>query len=187
MANHSTLTRTAPIAIAPKPARKDSLRQDSYATTDSYRNGSMPGRESTEASYNGRVASPCDICQRFRLKCTLSDGDDGDDSCLPCQNRGSECSFAASPPARKRKLNGHLANDGKRRLVPPLHTHLSIPVCLYRPSLYRIWLSICLSPLSYPHLDSSACQPCNPPTIYPCRLGLSSHPFTHTIFAVAHR
>lgn len=130
MANHSTLTRTAPIAIAPKPAaaRKDSYRQDSYTTTDSFRNGSMPGRESTEASFNGRAASPCDICQRFRLKCTLTDGDD-DDSCLPCQNRGSECSFVASPPARKRKLNGNLANDGKRRLVPPsLHrSRLHIP------------------------------------------------------------
>jgi hypothetical protein len=80
----------------------------------------MPGRDSAAASYSGRASSPCNICQRFRLQCTLSEADDGDDSCLPCQNRGSECSFVASPPVRKRKLNGHLANDGKRRLVPPL-------------------------------------------------------------------
>ncbi|KAH7376338.1 transcriptional activator protein DAL81 [Plectosphaerella cucumerina] len=112
----ANLTRTAPIAIAPKPAprRQDSYRQDSFTTTDSFRNGSMPGRDSAAASYSGRASSPCNICQRFRLQCTLSEADDGDDSCLPCQNRGSECSFVASPPVRKRKLNGHLANDGKR-------------------------------------------------------------------------
>ncbi|KAL2755923.1 hypothetical protein ACRALDRAFT_2104376 [Sodiomyces alcalophilus JCM 7366] len=102
------VTRTAPIAIAPKPARPP-YRQDSL---DSYRHGSMTGQESTDASYTGRAPNPCDICQRFRIKCTLSDDDE--EGCLPCQNRGSECSFVSSPPGRKRKLNGALADDGKR-------------------------------------------------------------------------
>ncbi|KAM0286753.1 hypothetical protein ACHAQH_000773 [Verticillium albo-atrum] len=108
--NQPAVIRTAPIAIAPKPVRQNSYRQDSCSTSQSYR--SMPGLESAEASYTGRAPSPCDICQRFRIKCTLTDDDD--EGCLPCQNRGSECSFVLSPPARKRKLNGHLADDGKR-------------------------------------------------------------------------
>ncbi|KAF3358726.1 Malate dehydrogenase [Verticillium dahliae VDG1] len=108
--NQPAVIRTAPIAIAPKPVRQNSYRQDSCSTSQSYR--SMPGLESAEASYTGRAPSPCDICQRFRIKCTLTDDDE--EGCLPCQNRGSECSFVSSPPARKRKLNGHLADDGKR-------------------------------------------------------------------------
>lgn len=127
------VTRTAPIAIAPKPAQPP-YRQDSR---DSYRHGSMPGQESTDASYTGRAPSPCDICQRFRIKCTLSDDDE--EGCLPCQNRGSECSFVSSPPGRKRKLNGALADDGKRRSVPrPLRTvsrsFSSFPVLLVQAS-----------------------------------------------------
>ncbi|KAM0640939.1 hypothetical protein ACHAQF_005087 [Verticillium nonalfalfae] len=110
--NQPAVIRTAPIAIAPKPVRQNSYRQDSCSTSQSYR--SMPGLESAEASYTGRAPSPCDICQRFRIKCTLTDDDE--EGCLPCQNRGSECSFVSSPPARKRKLNGHLADDGKRSL-----------------------------------------------------------------------
>ncbi|CRK03168.1 hypothetical protein BN1723_008842 [Verticillium longisporum] len=119
--NQPAVIRTAPIAIAPKPVRQNSYRQDSCSTSQSYR--SMPGLESAEASYTGRAPSPCDICQRFRIKCTLTDDDE--EGCLPCQNRGSECSFVSSPPARKRKLNGHLADDGKRSSKPGEGTGLT--------------------------------------------------------------
>lgn len=118
MSNPSAVVRTAPIAIAPKPPRRqNSYLQDSFTNLDILR-GSMPGREITESvgSYTTRSLSPCESCQRSRVRCIVSEDDD---SCIPCQASGSDCSLLNSPQPRKRKLNGDFDDPiGKRRSVP---------------------------------------------------------------------
>ncbi|KAF4840005.1 Transcriptional activator protein DAL81 [Colletotrichum siamense] len=117
MSNPSAVVRTAPIAIAPKPPRRqNSYLQDSFTNLDILR-GSMPGREITESvgSYTTRSLSPCESCQRSRVRCIVSEDDD---SCIPCQASGSDCSLLNSPQPRKRKLNGDFDDPIGKRSSP---------------------------------------------------------------------
>lgn len=117
MSNPSAVTRTAPIAIAPKPPRRqNSYLQEAFTNLELFRGGSMPGREIAESvgSYTTRSLSPCESCQRSRVKCIVSEDED---SCIPCQASGSDCSLLNSPQPRKRKLNGDFDDSGKRRSV----------------------------------------------------------------------
>jgi hypothetical protein len=114
MSTPSAVPRTAPIAIAPKPSRMIPSRQGSIIADFSF-SGSRSGFESpgSESPLHGQSPSPCEACQRRRIKCVM--GDD-DDSCISCQVNGNECSLVESPQPRKRKLNGDV-DDGfsKRR------------------------------------------------------------------------
>ncbi|KAI5467723.1 fungal-specific transcription factor domain-containing protein [Mariannaea sp. PMI_226] len=103
----SSIQRTAPIAIAPKPPRLEpaAYRQDSFHRLDMGQ-GSLPvtNSASTEpTSLNGSPILPCLSCRYSRANCVVSDDEDG---CVPCQVAGSECSLLSSPQSRKRKLNG---------------------------------------------------------------------------------
>jgi len=130
MSNPTAVARTAPIPIAPKPATSRSSvslsssasksrqrrRQDSFNRLDSG-NGSLPASGLARSSSFGGLAPPCEACRRVRMKCIVMLDDD--DGCVSCQANGVDCSLVASPPARKRKLNGDSAEDasGKGRYV----------------------------------------------------------------------
>lgn len=117
----SSVHRTAPIAIAPKPPRLEPApyRQDSFHRLEMGQ-GSLPAANSAStdhASFNGSPFLPCISCRYSRASCIMSDDDE---VCVRCQIAGSECSLASSPQSRKRKLNGDSASDdviGKRRSV----------------------------------------------------------------------
>lgn len=112
MSHHSSIQRTAPIAIAPKPPRPEpasAYRHDSFHRLDPGSSGSLPNSP----------GPPCRACRYSRANCVMSDDED---SCIPCQVSGSECSLASSPQSRKRKLHGVESADdiiGKRRSVQP--------------------------------------------------------------------
>ncbi|KAK7421514.1 Fungal specific transcription factor [Neonectria magnoliae] len=120
MSTASSVQRTAPIAIAPKPPRLEpaAYRQDSFHRLEMSQ-GSLPATNSAStepASFSGNSSPvpPCLACRYSRANCIMSDDEDG---CVPCQVTGSECSLACSPPSRKRKLHGDAASDdviGKR-------------------------------------------------------------------------
>ncbi|KAH6900710.1 fungal-specific transcription factor domain-containing protein [Thelonectria olida] len=119
----SSVQRTAPIAIAPKPPRLEPApyRQDSFHRLEMGQ-GSLPANSaSTEpASFNGSPVPPCLSCRYSRASCIV--GDD-DDVCVRCQVAGAQCSLASSPQSRKRKLNGDSASDdviGGKRSSPGL-------------------------------------------------------------------
>ena len=109
------VARTAPIAIAPKPTiARSSIaprRQDSLSSCGR----SYTGRNPADLD-SLRASSPCRSCKRTRAKCTMSEEDE---SCIPCQLNGSECSLVSSPQPRKRKLEGESGDEGagKRRSV----------------------------------------------------------------------
>lgn len=121
MSNLTAVARTAPIAIAPKPAPTTAAgaaasragaaayRQDSFSKLDLC-------RQSSSVLDTFRAAIPCQSCQQSRTQCIMSDEDD---SCIPCQVKGEEeCSLVSSPQPRKRKLNGESPDDpvkSKRR------------------------------------------------------------------------
>ncbi|KAI1380188.1 fungal-specific transcription factor domain-containing protein [Hypoxylon crocopeplum] len=110
MSNLSTVPRTAPIAIAPKPSHLFPSHQHS---NDASLN-SMNSNDSTdsESAVSGSGTS-CEYCLRGRLKCVV--GDD-DESCVSCQAHGIPCSLNQSPQPRKRKLARDSTEDsnGKR-------------------------------------------------------------------------
>lgn len=111
----STVLRTAPIAIAPKPPRFPPSRQGSIHL-DSYLGLRSNGFDSPDSeSLNGYSPPPCDSCVRRRLDCVMSDDDD---NCIGCQVSGTDCSLVDSPPLRKRKLNGD-AEDGHSKRSSP--------------------------------------------------------------------
>ncbi|KAF7545896.1 hypothetical protein G7Z17_g8823 [Cylindrodendrum hubeiense] len=118
MSQASSLQRTAPIAIAPKPPRLEpaAYRQDSFHRLEMSQ-GSLPATSSAStepASFNGSPVPPCLACRYSRANCVIGDDEDG---CMPCQVTGSECSLVYSPQSRKRKLHGDAASDdviGKR-------------------------------------------------------------------------
>ncbi|KAI0120909.1 fungal-specific transcription factor domain-containing protein [Hypoxylon sp. NC0597] len=110
MTNISTLPRTAPIAIAPKPSQLFPSRQHSHEASLN----SMNSNDSTDSdSAVSGGGSPCDSCLRRRLKCVV--GDD-DESCISCQVHGIPCSLNQSPQPRKRKLarDSTEESNGKR-------------------------------------------------------------------------
>ncbi|KAH7151840.1 fungal-specific transcription factor domain-containing protein [Dactylonectria estremocensis] len=119
MSQASSLHRTAPIAIAPKPPRLEpaAYRQDSFHRLEMGQ-GSLPATSSAStepASFNGSPVPPCLSCRYSRAKCVM--GGDDEDGCMSCQAMGSECSLVCSPQSRKRKLHGDAASDdviGKR-------------------------------------------------------------------------
>lgn len=151
MSNPSAVTRTAPIAIAPKPPRRqNSYLQEAFTNLELFRGGSMPGREIAESvgSYTTRSLSPCESCQRSRVKCIVSEDED---SCIPCQASGSDCSLLNSPQPRKRKLNGDFDDSGKRRSVcsifPSSHAFILTPLS-YQYSLSHYYYSPPIPPSS---------------------------------------
>jgi hypothetical protein len=122
----SGFTRSAPIAIAPKPAARVSTpssfagpahrRQEGYPNFDICR-GSMPSFDLPESdSFPGSPSPRCVACQHRRTKCSITEDED---ACLSCQVNGTDCSLVASPQQRKRKINGDASRDisSKRRLV----------------------------------------------------------------------
>lgn len=131
MSNHGPITRTAPIAIAPKPKRSSSTRQSSINHFDGGSGtrspGSMNDSADSDSAVNGPGGGPyggtygngwpavCDGCRRRRVKCLLAP--DEEDVCISCQVNGEECSLVGSPQPRKRKQNGEFADEGagKRR------------------------------------------------------------------------
>ncbi|KAH7312341.1 fungal-specific transcription factor domain-containing protein [Stachybotrys elegans] len=119
MAYQSSVQRTAPIAIAPKPPRfeRASGRQDSFPRFE-VGPGSMRVHGSTDSlSTSAFSTSPCQSCRLAGLRCTVSDDED---SCIRCQATGTDCSLlSSSSPSRKRKLNGdYLRNGSVKRSSP---------------------------------------------------------------------
>lgn len=134
MANNASVQRTAPIAIAPKPPRRDPApqRQDSLHRFEIGPSSVQTGVSVESSSLAGSTIAPCQSCRFSGTKCVLSDDEDG---CAACQANGSECSFLssslASPQSRKRKMNGVSTRDasfGKRRLVLSFCPFTCIPV-----------------------------------------------------------
>ncbi|KAK2603517.1 Fungal specific transcription factor [Conoideocrella luteorostrata] len=109
MANNSSVQRTAPIAIAPKPPRRDPTpqRQDSLNKFEIGPASVQTGASVESYSLGGSASAPCQACRFSGIKCVVSDDED---DCAACQANGSECSFLssslASPQSRKRKING---------------------------------------------------------------------------------
>lgn len=106
----SALSRSAPIAIAPKPSRFASGRHDGYP--GSFNPSGFDTPDSVGSPSTGFPAWPCEACQLRRLKCVMSDDDD---ACISCRARGSECSLVGSPPPRKRKLHGDYSESTSKR------------------------------------------------------------------------
>ncbi|KAK3333777.1 fungal-specific transcription factor domain-containing protein [Cercophora scortea] len=114
MSAPSAVSRTAPIAIAPKPPRFPPSRQGSISI-DHYRNFRNGVDSPDSDSPNGYTAASCEACIHRRLDCVMSDDDD---SCVSCQMIGVDCSMAQSPPLRKRKLNGEGDESHSKRSSP---------------------------------------------------------------------
>ena len=121
MAHNPSVQRTAPIAIAPKPPRKDvtSQRRGSQQRFEIGPNSLQGGASVESGTVVGSAASSCQACRYAGAQCVLSDDED---SCVSCQNNGTDCSFVssslASPQARKRRANGTRILDpafGKKR------------------------------------------------------------------------
>ncbi len=117
------MARTAPIPIAPKPSssspsdpggraagisalrrshppsRQGSINVDSYPASSA--GFDSPDLDSPLNSY---ATTPCEACQRRKIRCVMSDDDD---TCISCQVNSIECSLSGSPQPRKRKLDGN--------------------------------------------------------------------------------
>ena len=162
--SNPTVARTAPIAIAPKPAAGSAaaqisrsataaaFRQHSFSNINQYRQNSVPN--------SFKPAVPCYACQQSRTQCIMSDDDD---SCIPCQATGEECSLVSSPQPRKRKLNGDSSDDAvgnnKRRQVGSF----SFDTRPYAPVLARAY---CTTP-SLPEPHRSLYAEMIPPRTHP--------------------
>lgn len=116
MPTTSGFSRSAPIAIAPKPPGFSSHRQGPMPTTVDFFPGNMGGIESSgrASPENSFSSSPCDACSRRGVKCVLID-DEGV-CCILCQANSLECSlaFSTSPQTRKRKVDGDSHSDDSR-------------------------------------------------------------------------
>lgn len=109
----SAIPRTAPIAIAPKPTRFATARQqDSFSGSFTPHNGGFDTPDSAGSPAAGYPAWPCEACQIRRNKCVMNDDDD---ACQGCRARGIECSLVGSPPPRKRKLQGDYSASRSKR------------------------------------------------------------------------
>ncbi|KAI0386398.1 fungal-specific transcription factor domain-containing protein [Hypomontagnella monticulosa] len=116
MSNPSTLPRTAPIAIAPKPSHLFPRRQYSQHSSDAALN-SMNNSDSTDSdSAVSGGGTPCESCLRRRLKCVVGEEED---SCVSCQVHGIPCSLNQSPQPRKRKLARDSTEEGNGKRGSP--------------------------------------------------------------------
>ncbi|PSR97389.1 fungal-specific transcription factor domain-domain-containing protein [Coniella lustricola] len=115
----SAISRSAPIAIAPKPSRfanrSGGIQQDIFP--GSFHHSGFDTPDSAGSPSAGFPAWPCEACQQRRLKCVMNDDDD---ACLACRARGTECSLVGSPPPRKRKLHGDYGESLSKRGSPGL-------------------------------------------------------------------
>ncbi|KAF3761454.1 transcription factor TamA [Cryphonectria parasitica EP155] len=128
----SAISRTAPIAIAPRPSRFTPNRQggthpDAYPGgsfhqqhPSHHQNSGFDTPDSVGSPSTGFPAWPCEACQQRRNKCVMSDDDD---ACIACRARGTECSLVGSPPPRKRKLHGDYSESLSKRGSPGLDTN----------------------------------------------------------------
>ncbi|OTB03685.1 hypothetical protein M426DRAFT_174992 [Hypoxylon sp. CI-4A] len=98
MTNISSMPRTAPIAIAPKPSQLFSIRPHTHEASLNSMN-SNDSTDSDSAVSGGGIS--CESCLRRRLKCIAGDEDE---SCISCQLNALPCSLSQSPQPRKRKL-----------------------------------------------------------------------------------
>ncbi len=110
MSAPAALARTAPIAIAPKSPRLPRRQGSVYSGGLSI--GGLLESPGSDSPLNGRSPTPCEACQRRRVRCVMAEDDD---SCVPCQAEGAECSLLESPQPRKRKLNGDLDEGHSKR------------------------------------------------------------------------
>ncbi|KAI5917349.1 fungal-specific transcription factor domain-containing protein [Camillea tinctor] len=103
MSTPSSVPRTAPIAIAPKPSQSAfALHRNNFGGNEAFIMSSMNGNDSADSdSALSGSGSPCEGCLLRRSKCVV--GDD-EENCLSCQANGIECSLGQSPQPRKRKL-----------------------------------------------------------------------------------
>ena len=114
------VSRTAPIAIAPKPSQADAARYDHYhrsnrssvdAGLGSMHSYDSPGESDSSLSGSSTF---CAACLSRRINCVVNDDEEG---CVSCQVLAVECSLISqSPQTRKRKLAQDLLNErsGKR-------------------------------------------------------------------------
>lgn len=160
MTHQSSVQRTAPIPIAPKPPRTEpnnnrqdtnNLRRFEIGPASLHSRGpvdSATASVSASASSTGGGASlpPCRACRFSGTRCTL--GEDEDLGCTQCQISGSGCSLSSSPQSRKRKLNGESSHEtsGKRRYVCICSI---VPVHLQNPPPCSLCRSVHFSP--FPH------------------------------------
>lgn len=147
MSTPSAISRSAPIAIAPKPSRFASSRQGSAhpdAYPGSFNHSGFDTPDSVGSPSTGFPAWPCEPCQQRRIRCVMSDDDD---ACISCRSGGIECSLVSSPPPRKRKLHGEYSESMSKRgyvspslvsfeHVPATHHH-SPPLSIHGPCLHR--------------------------------------------------
>ncbi|KAI3321379.1 fungal-specific transcription factor domain-containing protein [Xylariaceae sp. AK1471] len=135
MSNPSTVSRTAPIAIAPKtshPTPGLPFRHSQAESRDDAYTSSTTGNDSADSdSALSGIGTPCESCTLRGSKCVVGDEEE---KCVACQAIGVECSLCHSPPPRKRKLardladesNGHRGSPGRsdnrrlRRHAPSL-------------------------------------------------------------------
>lgn len=130
MSTPSAVPRTAPIAIAPKPAssrftpssRQGSIHTEAFPGSLVHSNsGEFDTPDSVGSPANGIPTWPCEACQRRRIKCLVM-GDD-DEGCTSCQANGTECSLVGSPAPRKRKLNGDFDGEGRSKRRYARHSY----------------------------------------------------------------
>ncbi|KAI0403276.1 fungal-specific transcription factor domain-containing protein [Xylaria palmicola] len=111
MSNPGAVSRTAPIAIAPKTSRQTPglPYRHGHASSGEDAFMSMAGHDSADSdSALSGTATPCEACALRGSKCLVGDEEE---KCVSCQARGVECSLCQSPPARKRKLGRDLADE----------------------------------------------------------------------------
>ncbi|KAI1341286.1 fungal-specific transcription factor domain-containing protein [Xylariaceae sp. FL0016] len=102
MSNPSTVPRTVPINIAPKPSRANFDANHRQFSSNSACMSSMNGNDSADSdSASSATSEPCDACILRRVKCVV--GED-EENCISCQANGFECSLSQSRQPRKRKL-----------------------------------------------------------------------------------
>ncbi|KAI1634392.1 fungal-specific transcription factor domain-containing protein [Biscogniauxia mediterranea] len=118
MSTPSSVPRTAPIAIAPKPSQSAfALHRNNFGGNEAFIMSSMNGNDSADSdSALSGSGSPCEGCLLRRSKCVV--GDD-EENCLSCQANGIECSLGHSPQPRKRKLARDSGDEGSGKRGSP--------------------------------------------------------------------
>lgn len=170
--NNTTVPRTAPIPIAPKPPRpelathQDSPRRfeiGSVGLHTTSRGSVESSAVSGSAPTNTQPVPPCRSCQYSGTRCILSEDDDG---CVPCQVNATDCSLSessSSPGSRKRKLNGGIPSreiSGKRRFVTTYHLIATDNITsLPYPSLIFVAVPITLLHLQLSHAPVCSLPP----------------------------
>ncbi|KAH9886549.1 fungal-specific transcription factor domain-containing protein [Xylariomycetidae sp. FL2044] len=121
MSNPSSVSRTAPIAIAVahRPSQFGGNHQHSNIIRSDNFLSSMSGNGNDSADSDSALSgtgSSCETCTLRGSRCVVGDDDDG---CLSCQEMGIGCSLNQSPQPRKRKLaRDHLDESYSKRASP---------------------------------------------------------------------